>query len=243
MVKLTLVGLASSAFAGGLSLMVAWWADPINIENANRFSPSLFGIFGIAPFGYGLFAFVLGATTGLLARATLPAMATTLAGYVGARLGVTYWVRPHFESAVTTAVKLGPNAFGGFVMTPSGVVVSAPEVTIPNGWVLSTSIVDDAGNPPSSAFLAKACPRLNAPVQSVSEKRGVGGVGSKHAIPAPGARFQHCIAVIEAKFHGVATYQPASRYWAFQGIEVALFVVLSLALVGLSYWWLRRRLT
>ena len=33
-VKLALVGLGSSVLAGGLSLMVAWWANPINIENA-----------------------------------------------------------------------------------------------------------------------------------------------------------------------------------------------------------------
>lgn len=30
-VKLTLVGLASCVVAGGLSLMVAWWANPINV--------------------------------------------------------------------------------------------------------------------------------------------------------------------------------------------------------------------
>ena len=51
------------------------------------------------------------------------------------------------------------------------------------------------------------------------------------------------MAVVEAKFHGVATYQPASRYWPFQAYETALFVVLALALAGFSYWWLRRRLT
>jgi hypothetical protein len=60
---------------------------------------------------------------------------------------------------------------------------------------------------------------------------------------APGGQFQHCISVIAAKFHGVATYQPASRFWPFQVYETALFVVLALALAGVSYWWLRRRLT
>ena len=40
MVKLALVGFASSVLAGGLSLMVAWWANLINIVDRNRFSPS-----------------------------------------------------------------------------------------------------------------------------------------------------------------------------------------------------------
>ena len=92
-VKLALVGLASSLLVGGLSLMVAWWANPINIVNADRFTPANFGVSGIVPFGYALFAFALGATTGIPFRRTLPAMATTLVGFVGVRLAVTFWIR------------------------------------------------------------------------------------------------------------------------------------------------------
>ena len=240
-VKVALVGLASSVLAGALSLMVAWWANPINIVNQNRFSPAMFGIFGIVPFGYGLFAFALGAATGVIFRKSLPAMATTVVAYVGARLAVTYWIRPHFESPLTTSLKLGANSFSGFVMTPSGVKVAAPNLTVPNGWVLSTTIVDKAGNPPTSAFLDKACPGLLGPQQGGSSVGNLRG-GLKRAAPAP-AQMQHCISQIAAKFHGVATYQPASRYWPFQIYETALFVVLALALAGFSYWWLRRRLT
>jgi hypothetical protein len=32
------------------------------------------------------------------------------------------------------------------------------------------------------------------------------------------------------------TYQPASRFWAFQGIESAIFVVLSAGLIAILYW-------
>jgi hypothetical protein len=40
------------------------------------------------------------------------------------------------------------------------------------------------------------------------------------------------------------TYQPASRFWAFQAYETAVFVVLALALAGFCLWWIRwRRLT
>ncbi len=69
-VKFALVGGAVSALAGGLSLMAAWWANPINVLNENRFSPANFGVFGIVPFGYALFAFALAATAGLLFRRT-----------------------------------------------------------------------------------------------------------------------------------------------------------------------------
>ena len=36
-------------------------------------------------------------------------------------------------------------------------------------------------------------------------------------------------------FHTQILYQPASRFWAFQGIEAALFVVLAAALVAVAY--------
>jgi hypothetical protein len=37
------------------------------------------------------------------------------------------------------------------------------------------------------------------------------------------------------------TYQPASRYWAFQWYETAIFLALALALAGFCFWWIRRR--
>jgi len=44
-------------------------------------------------------------------------------------------------------------------------------------------------------------------------------------------------------YHVTTVYQPADRYWVFQWTETAIFVGLGLALVGVAYWWLRRRLT
>jgi hypothetical protein len=38
------------------------------------------------------------------------------------------------------------------------------------------------------------------------------------------------------------TYQPADRYWLFQGIEVGIFLLLAAALVALTFWIVRRRL-
>ena len=34
---------------------------------------------------------------------------------------------------------------------------------------------------------------------------------------------------------------PDSRFWAFQGMEAAIFLVLALALVGFAWWWVRSR--
>jgi hypothetical protein len=37
-------------------------------------------------------------------------------------------------------------------------------------------------------------------------------------------------------------YQPADRFWAFQGIEAALFTVLAVLLLGLALYWVKRRI-
>ncbi len=44
-----------------------------------------------------------------------------------------------------------------------------------------------------------------------------------------------------AAFHGFITYQPASRYWAFQGIETGIFVALAAVLVAVTAVVLLRR--
>lgn len=240
-VKLGLVGLASAAVGGLLSLMVTWWFSPIDKITANRFSPAAFGLHGFVPAGYALFAFALGATAGLLFRRTLPAMAVTLVGFVVARSVVAEWIRPHFMTPVTEAVSLASNQGWGFTMTPSGLQVTAGPPNIPNALIASTNIVNSAGQSPSGAYLRKACPNLSG-VNGPSSAVGPGvGRGSTHAVP-DGQAFQQCVSTLSAKFHQVVTYQPASRFWAFQTFETLLFVAAATALAGVCVWWVRHRL-
>jgi hypothetical protein len=51
----------------------------------------------------------------------------------------------------------------------------------------------------------------------------------------------HCMA--KAGFLEDIVYQPASRFWALQGIEAAIFVAAAAALLALTAWWIRRRVT
>jgi hypothetical protein len=46
--------------------------------------------------------------------------------------------------------------------------------------------------------------------------------------------------------HGIVesiTYQPASRFWAFQAIELSLFLGVAAVLLCLTVWWVRRRIS
>ena len=44
-----------------------------------------------------------------------------------------------------------------------------------------------------------------------------------------------------ARFHGFVTYQPAGRYWTFQGIETSIFVALAAILLTVTAVLLLRR--
>jgi hypothetical protein len=49
----------------------------------------------------------------------------------------------------------------------------------------------------------------------------------------------HCMA--KAGFLEDIVYQPASRFWALQGVEAGIFVAVALGLFALTGWWIRRR--
>ena len=42
-------------------------------------------------------------------------------------------------------------------------------------------------------------------------------------------------------YRGYLIYQPASRFWAFQGIETGIYVVLAAALLSVTFRVLKRR--
>ena len=66
--------------------------------------------------------------------------------------------------------------------------------------------------------------------------------GSVTVAPANGRDvLQACVTKLSATYHGVATYQPANRYWIFQVLETSIFLVAALALAGFCFYWIRRR--
>ena len=219
--------LAAVCVCGVVSGLVTWWSGPNNALQANAFAPGRFDIMGIVPVGYAVFAMALGIAAGALLRRTLPAVGLTLAGFIAVRFVVFGWVRPHLMSAVTTyfPLNVGFTPAGSFWQLAAGYVgADGQPITIPqstNGQVLGT----DAGGIPVSSLPAP-CQALagsgNAPFTRASE----------HAVLAC-AQAHHIRAFL--------TYQPAGRYWAFQGIETGIFVLLAAALLAVAFAAVTRR--
>jgi CHASE2 domain-containing sensor protein len=49
-----------------------------------------------------------------------------------------------------------------------------------------------------------------------------------------------CVARIATSYHGVVTFQPASRYWPLQWYELCVFLAAALLLAGACAWRIRR---
>ncbi|MDQ2848098.1 MAG: hypothetical protein M3Y77_17490 [Actinomycetota bacterium] len=239
--KLAVVGLASVATTGLLSLLVTWWSSPIDRAHLNRFGAGVFGERNIAPLGYAAFGFVLGVTAGVLIRRTLPAMATTLGVFLGVRLAFSYLVRPHLMSPrhLTTSLAEVTQGFGSTNGGPPTLFAGPPN--LPNAWVYSTRILDADGHGLTSQAALSACPNLALPLPETVP-------GSGHAVPtqAPAdARqaFQTCVTKLSSTYHGLVTYQPANRYWIFQSYETAIFLAAAAVLGWLCFYLIRRRAT
>ena len=213
-VKIGWMLLAAAIWGGVISALVTWWEGPNNAVQLDAFDPGRFDIMGVVPVAYSLFAVALGIAAGALLRRVLPAIAVTLAGFIAVRASVAVWLRPHYLSAVTVFYKVT----AGF--TPPGSYWQiAQGVLGPNGQQLaqpnSTNYVDGV----SASYLPASCTQV-----------------SRGAFTPPPS----CTGAL-SHFQAFLTYQPADRYWTFQGIESGIFLVLAAALIAVTAVTLLRR--
>jgi hypothetical protein len=221
--KLAIVGLASMAAAGLLSLMISWWANPVDTAlrfggptahgGLTRIDPLVFGARGIVPVGYAAFAFALGVTTGLLLRRTLPAMALTLAVFVAIQVLMPMVVRPHIISPDHATSVLDISSIDMTIENGGHMIVTG-QANRPGAWVISNQTITPSGQP------------FTGPATSA----------------CLGNSFHACSAWLTSKhLREEVTYQPASRFWPLQWAETGIYLVLAAGLGWLCVWRIRSR--
>lgn len=248
LVKLAVLGTASVAVTGLLSLVVTWWTAPLDAAAATRYAT--FAQRDVVPVGYALFAFALGVATGVLLRRAVPAMAVTLAAFTAVRVCTTFGLRPRLLAPEHRVLALDPASTGlGEAISPSIIVDSwfnggktsaldPATPVMPDTWIRSTRVVDAHGHDLTDAVLNATCPTV---------VRGGGGGGAPAApghVPVPEAAqhaFQSCVSRIGATYHELVTYLPARHYWALQLAELGVYLGAAMLLGALTVWWVRRR--
>jgi hypothetical protein len=237
-VKLGLIGLAAMAAATASGLAVTWWSDPLDksaVPDLALMAPLVFGARGIAPMGYAAFAFVLGVTVGMLVRRTLPAMALTLAVFAAVQFAMPLLVRPHLMPPVSATFELNRENMGGIHVEGQG---GPPQISTKSAvpghagaWVLTSDLLD-----PSGRTIAGTGEEAPVPISVTSGPCSPQEAGP-HGLDA-------CWGEINRLgYRQQATYQPLDRFWPFQWIETGIYALLTLGLTGLSFWWIRRRLS
>ncbi|MFI5907905.1 ABC transporter permease subunit [Dactylosporangium sp. NPDC051541] len=218
-VKLVVLGSAAVAVAGLYSLLLTWSASRYDEYIGGRFNASNFGARGVAPLGYAAFAFVFGVVVGLVVRRTVASMAIVVALYTALQIVVPLALRAHLMPPVTTEVKVTADVMAraqGFGMNDTSARILG--YTQPGAWSMA---------PDNQVFMADGTP-LTAAKNKACQTGSMDGD----------------FACMESKnLHFVYSYQPASRYWPFQWIEVSAYLALTALLATFGFWWVRRRTT
>jgi ABC-type transport system involved in multi-copper enzyme maturation permease subunit len=212
-VKLLVVAVAGMAATGLFSLLLTWAASPYDQVAADRFTTLLFGTRNIAPVAYAAFAVVLGAILGLTIRRTVPAMALTVVVFAVAQIVMPMLVRPHLRPSVSVTQPMTAETVRNLSSMKADATVRG--VQIPNAWVVSHGELLDSNGEPVEPTRYHECVLVGP-----------------DAVP-------ECLASLD--LHVVGAYHPAHRYWSFQWLESAIFLALSVLLMGFGLWRIQGR--
>lgn len=211
-VKLLVVGLAAMAASGIASLLLTWAASPYDRVAGDRFTALAFGARDIVPVGYAAFAVLLGAVVGLALRRTVAAMALTIAVLAAVQVLMPTVVRPHLSTPVTADVPVTARMVRN--LTFLGNHANVGGVTVPGGWVVSTT-----------DLLA-------------ADGRRVDLADYRRCASGSLDRVGPCLAALH--LHVRVAYQPGDRYWSFQRRESGIFAALTVLLAGAGLVRIRR---
>jgi hypothetical protein len=213
LVKFGLVGAVTLVVAAAYTLGMDWWSQPL-VADGGRLGPIVFDIEGIAPIGYTLFAVALGILASTMWKRVLPAMGVTLAGYAVVRVLIETLARPHYMSPLTASIPITSteqfNDASGDWIMSNGVINGVGKLVLPNAGI-------GCAQPGGNATVAGALP---------SDDPCGGGLLAQGLGPGPFSNWQQ--------------YQPASRFWEFQGIETGIFLALTAILLYLAIRRIRR---
>ncbi len=123
--KMLLLALAIVVMTGAFSALIHWWDAPLATLESRMRPRSYYEVDGLVFAARSLAAFAAGAFFGAVLRRTVPAMAATLATYIGLWYTSADWIRGHLMTPVGRPYQdLGPRT----------------------GWLMDKWLVDSHGH-------------------------------------------------------------------------------------------------
>jgi ABC-type transport system involved in multi-copper enzyme maturation permease subunit len=219
--KVAGLGVAVTAAAGAISVLFSWYYQPYFPAGSQAlYVSNRLSIETSSPFVPGLFD-LRGVT---FAAWTLTAFA------IGVLAGVL--IRRVVPAIVATLVAYTGLAIatGGFLRQHYLAPLVTSRLNVPvSAWVITQQWLTKGGQPASRSVLNQVF--LKGTSAQVFGKSGVPkSVSLSHYLVRHG-------------FTQLTTYQPASRFWPFQWIEGGWLLALSVLLIGVTIWLVRRRAT
>lgn len=216
---LTLIGseVGVALLLAGVVQPAAWYWSAYQSPGDNF---GVFDLIGAAPLAYVAFALGLGLALGALVRRVVPAMLLTLVGYLAVRIPIAAFVRPHYLPPLT--LTWDPYVTRNPPLQPGS-----------QDWIISSGWLNSFGNPVNQVgFFAgpppgpPACTANAGPGLTTSASNAWNGWDTL-CTHTNGWLYQ-------------VIWQPADRFWLFQGIEFVVYLALAVVLVVLALWLVRR---
>jgi ABC-type transport system involved in multi-copper enzyme maturation permease subunit len=239
--KVGVTGLAAIAITGVLSLAVTWWSDPIDDainagQDSNtylpRMFPPVFSARGLVPIGYAAFAFALGVAVGLVIRRTLVALAVTLAAVILVQVLTPSLIRPHLLAPTDQYLVASAENIRGFMLSGDTQPPQVKAIEVASGsvgaWKLFDKTVDKNG---------KTLSTLPSWMIDCEPGPPTGTTTQRETSPKTAACFQR---LADEGYRQHVKYFTADRFWALQWREFGLFLLAAFALIGFSFWRIRR---
>jgi hypothetical protein len=216
--KLVPLAVTVTAAAGLFSLMISWYLQPFFADGSRiPLDPTLFGLRWVTFAAWTLAAFAAGALAGLLIRRVVPAIAATLAVYAGLVATARFYLLQHY---------LPPLAGRNLVNPPAS-------AWILGGWWTKggTTISQSAMNRIITPMFQQAVPALLPKNVNHDDVKFYKGTANSQVLSS----------LVHQGYTHWISYQPGSRLWPFQWIEGGWLLALSVLLIAVTVWLVRRR--
>jgi len=217
--KLIPLAVVVAVAAGVFSLVYSWYYRPFIADGqTGPLAGIVFDLRGITFAAWTMTAFAIGALAGILIRRVVPAIVATLAAYAGLAVAAGVFLRQHYLTPlVTSNLNLPAHAW------------------IMSQWWTKGGTFAFSGRP-SISLLNPFCPP--SAVRAGNPSPGPLAVLTPTKVAK--ATLDQCLTT-QHGYTQWTRYQPASRFWPFQFIEGGWLLVLSVILIGLAVWLVRRR--